>query len=111
MATNQPAIFGRYDFGVWRDELESVEEVGVFSPFQPNLILEDGHSASIPGSRITSAAFGNAVGHVLALASGGRPGSGLSGGSGVGSQSQGWNQEPMSDPARTLRRIGGPSPS
>lgn len=60
VATNQPAIFGLHDFGVWRDELESVEEVGAFSPFQPNLILEDGRSVSIPGSRITAAAFGNA---------------------------------------------------
>lgn len=60
VATNQPVIFVLYDFGVWRDELESVEEVGAFSPFQPNLILEDGRSVSIPGSRITAAAFGNA---------------------------------------------------
>lgn len=60
VATNRPEVFVLYDFGVWREELESVEEVGAFSPFQPNLILEDGRSVSIPGSRITAAAFGNA---------------------------------------------------
>ena len=58
--TNRPATSILYDYGVWRDELGTVEDVGAFSPFQPNLILEDGRSISVPGSRITASAFANA---------------------------------------------------
>jgi predicted permease len=60
VTTSRPEDQCLFDFGVWRKELESIEGLGAYEPFQPNLILGDGRSESVQGSRITAAAFGDA---------------------------------------------------
>ena len=58
VASNRLEMKALHDFGVWREELESVEELGAFVRYQPNLITSDGRSEPVLGSRITSSAFG-----------------------------------------------------
>lgn len=60
IASNRLVMNALYDFGVWRDELQSVEELGVFVRYQPNLITSDGRSEPVRGSRITASALGTA---------------------------------------------------
>ena len=69
VASNQPIFQELYDYGVWRDELESVEELGAFVPYAPNLIFGDGRSEPVRGCKITASAL--AAAHVPPLL--GRP--------------------------------------
>ncbi len=46
-----------HDFVGWETQLESVQDLGVFSFYEPNLITEGGRSEPIRGSKISAAAF------------------------------------------------------
>ncbi|MEE8116505.1 MAG: ABC transporter permease, partial [Gemmatimonadales bacterium] len=46
-----------HDFLTWRDELESVEDIGAYTTFRRNVITEDGRAEPVRGSKISASAF------------------------------------------------------
>ena len=46
-----------HDFVTWRDELESVEDLGAFTALTRNVITEDGRAEPVRGSAISASAF------------------------------------------------------
>ncbi len=46
-----------HDFLTWRDELESVEDIGAYTTFRRNVITDDGRAEPVRGSEISASAF------------------------------------------------------
>ena len=46
-----------HDFVTWRDELESVADIGAYTTFRRNVITEDGRAEPVRGSEISASAF------------------------------------------------------
>jgi predicted permease len=56
-ATSREEGRALHDFGVWRDELDSVEELGAYRTVERNLITADGAVALVTTAEITASAF------------------------------------------------------
>ena len=54
---NDPAPRASYDFLIWREELESVRDLGAFQSLEQNLALADGPGEPARGARISASAF------------------------------------------------------
>lgn len=57
VATGSVETRSLHDFLAWRAGLESVDDLGAFSHFEPNLITAGGRAEAVRGSRISAAAF------------------------------------------------------
>ena len=49
LATSAAEQRSLHDFGVWRDQLRSVEELGAYAVLERNLITDDGRSEAVSG--------------------------------------------------------------
>lgn len=56
-ATRAPEPRALHDFAVWRQELASIEELGAFSTYRPDLTVDDTPPRPVFGARITATGF------------------------------------------------------
>jgi putative ABC transport system permease protein len=56
-AANQGEPHALHDFATWRDELDSVEDLGAFRTLRRNLIAQDGSSELVSVAEITASGF------------------------------------------------------
>jgi putative ABC transport system permease protein len=57
VATSAAEQRSLHDFGVWRDRLRSVEELGAYAVLERNLITDDGRSEAVSGVEISASAL------------------------------------------------------
>ncbi|HEV2074837.1 MAG TPA: ABC transporter permease, partial [Thermoleophilaceae bacterium] len=56
-ATSRPADRALHDFVRWREELESIEEIGAFRTLERNLIVEEGGAEPVQVAEISASGF------------------------------------------------------
>lgn len=57
LAANDAEPRSLHDFVVWRDELESVQDLGAFRPVERNLIIDEHGGEPVRGAEISASAF------------------------------------------------------